>query len=291
MADDNTTDDNQDETIPTFDPSAISGVTNYGTTSWGLPDNYVYPTRRYVGSVTPELEQLSRPNIFRGGDSGEDDIFDLPPVGRFGRISPGKTKRQLGGSKTGYEQYNGPNLIGPSGKIERSPYGLDNSSVLGELMTLNDKERKIFLKYAYAIGLYDTKQGPSATGTQSRDVRAWRQLLLQSNAKGYTWDLTLNSLINDPQVGKYSPGSGGSGGRRIGTSDELAMVFANATHQMLGRAPTNKEVGDYVRAYRSGGMSASATAETLVTESAGPEEDAYGYAQMAELLTRMLGGS
>lgn len=285
-------DETQDNGVPVFDPSVVGGITNYGTTSWGLPDNFVYPTRRYIGAATPELEQMSRGNIFRGGDTGEDeDIWNLPPVGRFGKVSPGRFKERLGRGQGGYEQYNGPNLIGPSGKIERSPYSLDNSSVLGELMSLGDRERKVFLRYAYALGLYSTKQGPSSTGTQSRDVSAWRQLLLVSNAKGYTWDMTLNLMVNDPQIAQSSPGSSGSGGRRIGTSDELAMVFANATHEMLGRAPTNKEVNDYIRAYRSGGMSASATAETLVTENAGPEEDAYGYAQMAELLTRMLGGS
>lgn len=290
MATQNTNEDNTDQpTEPSATPSTIDWgalvAADSGSTTWGLPEGYNYPERPYLGASTPELEQSSLPNI------------TITPVKRtVERLPSGRRIRTPEESGGGNPVYRGSNLVGPDGKIVRDPYMLDNSSVVGELFSgdmSNIRVRRGVMNVLYSLGMYSSTTGPSTTGTQSRDISAFRQLLLLSNSMGYTWDVTLTMLQSNPDFTRATNGSygaGGGGGRRAGTDDELALVFANATHDMLGRAPTNKEVRDYIRAYRSGGMSPTATAQTLVSESAGPEEDAYGYAQMAELMTRMLGG-
>lgn len=253
--------------------------------SWSLPGDFKYPVRPYGGATKPELEESSRPNVrYVAGRSARQF-----PSGRGGR----RFERDVAEATPDSYKYDGPNLIGQSGLVEQGPYSLDSSSIVGELVGIgNAAQRRVILKTLYALGFYESKTGPSMTGTQSRDISAFRQLLLTANSQGYTWDIVLSTIINDPEYAKMAKGyaSGGGGGGRLGTDNELAMVFANATHNMLGRAPTNKEIDQYIRAYRSGGMSASATAETIVSEKSGPEEDAYGYAQMAELMNKMIGG-
>lgn len=297
-------DENQDEpTVPVMEPNwgALVAAESGSSSSWGLPEGYRYPKRPYRGAASPELEQSSIPNVsYVGGGASRGAAPRRGASDGFGgRIWEQSGRRFMRGDEPGGGGdgvYEGPNLVGADGRIVRSSYTLDNSSVVGEMFMGemgNVKSRRAILNILYSMGMYSTQQGPSSTGTQSRDISAFRQLLLQSNAMGYTWDVALSKIMADPEFtqmtrGRY--GAGGGGGGRAGSDDELALVFANATHDMLGRAPTNKEIRQYISAYRSGGMSATATAQTLVSETAGPEEDAYGYAQMAELMTRMLGG-
>lgn len=272
--------EDEEEIDPAIQAAAES-VTYGGTGGrYRLPPTQTYPGRT-VTSAMPgfegELENVTYPRP---------DFESMY----------GMTPREAAGLRPGIDflstpLYSGQNLVNEEGVIERAPYNLSTSEeVNGVLSELSDSDRRTLLNFLYAKGFYDTESGPTATGLSSRDQQAVAKLLFVANIQGVTWRLAMDYVANNPLFTNPNISASGAGGRRIPPEEELRLVMTDATHRMLGRAPTPGEVARYIDIYKSGNLSPTSAAEVAVERTAGPEEEAYGFAQMAQLLSRLLGG-
>jgi hypothetical protein len=203
----------------------------------------------------------------------------------------GARGRSGGGAPRDYRQiagyiYTGQNLVGESGVIERAPYEPMRDSIT-ELSKLDATDRSQLLNDLYNRGFYEGKRRPSETGLEPADQYAMGNLLDSANTEyGRTWKVALKFVRQD------YPGRGGAGGRRTPRQDIRATLDDRAV-EALGRKFTNEEVNSLIaqiqqRESAGDKTSLGTMAEAAVAGAAQPEQQAFRFAQVADLFNEML---
>jgi hypothetical protein len=229
----------------------------------------------------------------------------VPPsqtIGEYKKLEPqaftpiyseqgGPRGRSGGGAPRDYRQiagyiYTGQNLVGESGVIERAPYEPMRDSY-DELSKLELTDRLGLLNDLYNRGFYNGKQKPTDTGLNPSDQYAMANLLDSANTEyGRTWKVALKFVRQD------YPGRGGAGGRRTPRQDIRATLDDRAV-EALGRKFTNEEVNSLIaqiqqRESAGDKTSLGTMAEAAVAGAAQPEQQAFRFAQVADLFNEML---
>lgn len=196
--------------------------------------------------------------------------------------------------------YVGPRLVDADGNIVRDQYDA-TTEAYQELASMSQADRRDFLKTLHQRGLYDSGE-PSSYGFSSSDISATGKAMLYANSVGRTLDSAVIQLAQDFPAVK----SGGTSFRRA-AADDLRSVVVQVFHQQLGRKPSKKDIDNFISAYRSaetgemagaagsGAYDQAASAQTIaekqVQKTYQPEQDAYGFVQMAQMFERMLRGA
>jgi hypothetical protein len=180
--------------------------------------------------------------------------------------------------------YYGQNLVNEKGQIERKPYDASREAY-AELAKLNPTDRAALQTELYQRNFYSSKTRPSSTGFNPADVDAMKNLLLTSNEYGYNWKTSMNFIRQD------YPGSGG-GSRGPSKMDTRKSLDEKAV-EALGRKFTDEEIESLITqvqqksiAKESGSL--STISENVVAGAATGEQQAYRFAQVADLFNQML---
>lgn len=180
--------------------------------------------------------------------------------------------------------YYGQNLVNETGQIERKPYDASREAY-AELAKLNPTDRAALQTELYQRNFYSSKTRPSSTGFNPADVDAMKNLLLTSNEYGYNWKTSMNFIRQD------YPGSGG-GSRGPSKMDTRKSLDEKAV-EALGRKFTDEEIESLITqvqqksiAKESGSL--STISENVVAGAATGEQQAYRFAQVADLFNQML---
>lgn len=180
--------------------------------------------------------------------------------------------------------YYGQNLVNETGQIERKPYDASREAY-AELAKLNPLDRAALQTELYQRNFYGSKTRPSSTGFNPADVDAMKNLLLTSNEYGYNWKTSMNFIRQD------YPGSGG-GSRGPSKMDTRKSLDEKAV-EALGRKFTDEEIESLITqvqqksiAKESGSL--STISENVVAGAATGEQQAYRFAQVADLFNQML---
>lgn len=131
-------------------------------------------------------------------------------------------------------------------------------------------------------------------GSQPQLISALTELIKQSNAVGYTWDVTLQ-MMKDNLPFKVSRGGGGV---RVSNIDDLKAIGRQVARQVIGREFTAEESNAFALAYQglqrsqgAGAPSADVYAEKFAQEKAPEEATAYKYLDYVNQLIAAVGGA
>jgi hypothetical protein len=180
--------------------------------------------------------------------------------------------------------YYGSNLVNERGQIERKPYDAPKEAY-AELAKLGVADRIALQTELYQRNFYRGKSKPSTNGFDPADVDAMKELLNTSNEYGYNWKTSLNFVRQEfPATGSGSRGPSKMDVRK--SLDERAV-------EALGRKFTDEEIGSLITqvqqksiAKESGSL--STISENVVAGAATGEQQAYRFAQVADLFNDML---
>jgi hypothetical protein len=180
--------------------------------------------------------------------------------------------------------YYGQNLVNERGQIERKPYDATKEAY-SELAKLNPTDRAALQTELYQRRFYRSKSRPSTTGFNPADVDAMKELLLASNEYGYNWKTSLNFIRQEYPAS----GSGRKGPSKMDTRKSLDEKAVEA----LGRKFTDAEIESLIQQVQqksvSGESGSLATiSENVVAGAATGEQQAYRFAQVADLFNQML---
>jgi hypothetical protein len=180
--------------------------------------------------------------------------------------------------------YYGNNLVNERGQIERKPYDAPKEAY-AELAKLATADRIALQTELYQRRFYRGKSKPSTTGFDPADVDAMKELLNTSNEYGYNWKTSLNFVRQE------FPASGS--GSRGPSKKEIRKSLDERAVEALGRKFTDAEVESLIAqvqqksaAGESGGL--SMISEDVVSGAATGEQQAYRFAQVADLFNQML---
>jgi hypothetical protein len=180
--------------------------------------------------------------------------------------------------------YYGNNLVNEKGQIERKPYDAPKEAY-AELAKLSVADRIALQTELYQRNFYRGKSKPSTGGFDPSDIDAMKELLNSSNEYGYNWKTSLNFIRQDfPSTGSGSRGPSKMDVRK--SLDERAV-------EALGRKFTDEEVESLIAqvqqksiAKESGSL--ATISENVVAGAATGEQQAYRFAQVADLFNDML---
>ena len=229
--------------------------------------------------MTPPAEQ------FGAYRQAEPDAFqyvqDASGMGTRSRTGGGSPIQSGGMSKL---LYYGQNLVNERGQIERKPYDATKEAY-SELAKLNPTDRAALQTELYQRRFYRSKSRPSTTGFNPADVDAMKELLLASNEYGYNWKTSLNFIRQEYPAS----GSGRKGPSKMDTRKSLDEKAVEA----LGRKFTDAEIESLIQQVQqksvSGESGSLATiSENVVAGAATGEQQAYRFAQVADLFNQML---
>jgi hypothetical protein len=229
--------------------------------------------------MTPPAEQ------FGAYRQAEPDAFqyvqDASGMGTRSRTGGGSPIQSGGMSKL---LYYGQNLVNERGQIERKPYDATKEAY-SELAKLNPTDRAALQTELYQRRFYRSKSRPSTTGFNPADVDAMKELLLASNEYGYNWKTSLNFIRQEYPAS----GSGRKGPSKMDTRKSLDEKAVEA----LGRKFTDAEIESLIQQVQqksvSGKSGSLATiSENVVAGAATGEQQAYRFAQVADLFNQML---
>jgi hypothetical protein len=180
--------------------------------------------------------------------------------------------------------YYGQNLVNERGQIERKPYDATKEAY-AELAKLNPTDRAALQTELYQRKFYRSKSRPSTTGFNPADVDAMKELLLASNEYGYNWKTSLNFIRQEYPAS----GSGRKGPSKMDTRKSLDEKAVEA----LGRKFTDAEVESLITQVQQKSVagesgSLSTISENVVAGAATGEQQAYRFAQVADLFNEML---
>lgn len=180
--------------------------------------------------------------------------------------------------------YYGQNLVNETGQIERRPYDAPKEAY-AELAKLNPTDRAALQTELYQRKFYSSKTRPSSTGFNPADIDAMKNLLLTSNEYGYNWKTSMNFIRQD------YPGSG-SGSRGPSKMDTRKSLDEKAV-EALGRKFTDAEIESLITQVQQKSIagesgSLSTISENVVAGAATGEQQAYRFAQVADLFNQML---
>lgn len=180
--------------------------------------------------------------------------------------------------------YYGSNLVNERGQIERKPYDAPKEAY-AELAKLAVADRIALQTELYQRNFYRGKSKPSTNGFDPADVDAMKELLNTSNEYGYNWKTSLNFVRQE------FPASGS--GSRGPSKKEIRKSLDERAVEALGRKFTDVEVESLIAqvqqksaAGESGGL--SMISEDVVSGAATGEQQAYRFAQVADLFNDML---
>jgi hypothetical protein len=137
----------------------------------------------------------------------------------------------------------------------------------------------------YQRNFYRGKSKPSTNGFDPADVDAMKELLNASNEYGYNWKTSMNFVRQE------FPGSGS--GRRGPSKMDTRKSLDERAVEALGRKFTDEEIESLIAqvqqksaAGESGSL--STISENVVAGAATGEQQAYRFAQVADLFNQML---
>ena len=229
--------------------------------------------------MTPPAEQ------FGAYRQAEPDAFqyvqDPGGMGTRSRTGGGSPIQSGGMSKL---LYYGQNLVNERGQIERKPYDATKEAY-SELAKLNPTDRAALQTELYQRRFYRSKSRPSTTGFNPADVDAMKELLLASNEYGYNWKTSLNFIRQEYPAS----GSGRKGPSKMDTRKSLDEKAVEA----LGRKFTDAEVESLIQQVQQKSVagesgSLATISENVVAGAATGEQQAYRFAQVADLFNQML---
>jgi hypothetical protein len=229
--------------------------------------------------MTPPAEQ------FGAYRQAEPDAFqyvqDASGMGTRSRTGGGSPIQSGGMSKL---LYYGQNLVNERGQIERKPYDATKEAY-SELAKLNPTDRAALQTELYQRRFYRSKSRPSTTGFNPADVDAMKELLLASNEYGYNWKTSLNFIRQEYPAS----GSGRKGPSKMDTRKSLDEKAVEA----LGRKFTDAEIESLIQQVQQKSVSGesgslSTISENVVAGAATGEQQAYRFAQVADLFNQML---
>jgi hypothetical protein len=229
--------------------------------------------------MTPPAEQ------FGAYRQAEPDAFqyvqDASGMGTRSRTGGGSPIQSGGMSKL---LYYGQNLVNERGQIERKPYDATKEAY-SELAKLNPTDRAALQTELYQRRFYRSKSRPSTTGFNPADVDAMKELLLASNEYGYNWKTSLNFIRQEYPAS----GSGRKGPSKMDTRKSLDEKAVEA----LGRKFTDAEVESLIQQVQQKSVagesgSLATISENVVAGAATGEQQAYRFAQVADLFNQML---
>jgi hypothetical protein len=180
--------------------------------------------------------------------------------------------------------YSGRNLVNEKGQIERKPYDAPKEAY-AELAKLLPEDRAALQAELYQRNFYRGKTRPSTTGFNPADIDAMKELLLASNDYGYNWKTSLNFVRQD------YPGSGS--GRKAPSKMDTRKSLDEKAIEALGRKFTDAEVESLIQQVQQKSVagesgSLSTISENVVAGAATGEQQAYRFAQVADLFNEML---
>jgi hypothetical protein len=229
--------------------------------------------------MTPPAEQ------FGAYRQAEPDAFqyvqDADGMGTRSRTGGGSPIQSGGMSKL---LYYGQNLVNERGQIERKPYDATKEAY-SELAKLNPTDRAALQTELYQRRFYRSKSRPSTTGFNPADVDAMKELLLASNEYGYNWKTSLNFIRQEYPAS----GSGRKGPSKMDTRKSLDEKAVEA----LGRKFTDAEIESLIQQVQQKSVagesgSLATISENVVAGAATGEQQAYRFAQVADLFNQML---
>jgi hypothetical protein len=153
---------------------------------------------------------------------------------------------------------------------------------------LDVADRLALLKDLYNRRFYDGKRKPSETGLEPADLNAMGNLLDSANTEyGRTWNVALKFIRQD------YPSSGGSGGGRRTPRQDIRATLDDRAVEALGRKFTDDEVNSLItqiqqRESAGDKTSLGTMAESAVSGAAQEEQQAFRFAQVADLFNEML---
>lgn len=232
--------------------------------------------------MTPPSEQFG---AYRQAEPG---AFQYIQEG-VGAVGMGVRSRTGGGapSQSGAMSkllYYGQNLVNEQGQIERKPYDAPKEAY-AELAKLNPTDRAALQAELYQRDFYRGKARPSTTGFNPADIDAMKELLLTSNEYGYNWKTSLNFVRQD------YPGSGG--GRKAPSKMDTRKSLDEKAVEALGRKFTDAEIESLIQQVQQKSVagesgSLATISENVVAGAATGEQQAYRFAQVADLFNQML---
>ncbi len=180
--------------------------------------------------------------------------------------------------------YYGQNLVNERGQIERKPYDAPKEAY-AELAKLSPLDRAELQNELYQRNFYRGKTKPSTTGFNPADIEAMKELLLTSNEYGYNWKTSLNFVRQD------YPGSGS--GRKAPSKMDTRKSLDEKAIEALGRKFTDAEVESLIQQVQQKSVagesgSLATISENVVAGAATGEQQAYRFAQVADLFNEML---
>jgi hypothetical protein len=180
--------------------------------------------------------------------------------------------------------YYGQNLVNEQGQIERKPYDAPKEAY-AELAKLAPLDRAELQNELYQRNFYRGKTRPSTTGFNPADIDAMKELLLTSNEYGYNWKTSLNFVRQD------YPGSGG--GRKAPSKMDTRKSLDEKAVEALGRKFTDAEIESLIQQVQQKSVagesgSLATISENVVAGAATGEQQAYRFAQVADLFNDML---
>lgn len=242
------------------------------------------------------------PNV--AGSAGTPREISAPPAEQFGayqQAEPGAfqyvqqgdtmgTRSRTGGGspiQSGPMSkllYYGQNLVNEKGQIERKPYDAPKEAY-AELAKLAPLDRAALQTELYQRNFYRGKSRPSTTGFNPADIEAMKELLLTSNEYGYNWKTSMNFVRQD------FPASGS--GRRGPSKMDTRKSLDERAVEALGRKFTDAEVESLIQQVQQKSVagesgSLSTISENVVAGAATGEQQAYRFAQVADLFNQML---
>lgn len=239
-------------------------------------------------SAAPREIMVPPTDLFGAYRQAEPNAFQYVQEGT-GAVGMGVRSRTGGGApvKSGAMSkllYYGQNLVNEKGQIERKPYDAPKEAY-AELAKLNPTDRATLQTELYQRNFYRGKTRPSSTGFNPADIEAMKDLLLTSNEYGYNWKTSLNFIRQDYPTS----GSGSRGPSKMDTRKSLDEKAIEA----LGRKFTDAEIESLIAqvqqksaAGESGSL--STISENVVAGAATGEQQAYRFAQVADLFNQML---
>lgn len=180
--------------------------------------------------------------------------------------------------------YYGTNLVNEKGQIERKPYDAPKEAY-AELAKLAPADRAALQTELYQRNFYRGKTRPSTTGFNPADIEAMKELLLTSNEYGYNWRTSMNFVRQD------FPGSGS--GRKAPSKMDTRKSLDERAVEALGRKFTDAEIESLIQQVQQKSVagesgSLATISENVVSGAAVGEQQAYRFAQVADLFNNML---
>lgn len=239
-------------------------------------------------SAAPREIMVPPTDLFGAYRQAEPNAFQYVQEGT-GAVGMGVRSRTGGGApvKSGAMSkllYYGQNLVNEKGQIERKPYDAPKEAY-AELAKLNPTDRAALQTELYQRNFYRGKTRPSSTGFNPADIEAMKDLLLTSNEYGYNWKTSLNFIRQE-----YPTSGSGSRGP---SKKEIRKSLDERAVEALGRKFTDEEVESLIAQVRqksaageTGGL--SMISEDVVSGAATGEQQAFRFAQVADLFNDML---